>query len=87
MPYSDSAWDNTIAHPIESYGIRLYFNVPEYMNLNCCQQDYLEECLANDSFKSKYVSIPTYYEFNKSMSAKYEIIYEDAGHVLYRVRD
>ena len=86
MPRSDNQWDNTIAHPIESADLWLYFAMPRYLAPTTCQNDYLSQAIADGSFKSKYVSLPESSKLNKKMAAKFTVLYEGQGHVIYQVR-
>lgn len=86
MPQSENQWDNTIAHPIETADLWLYFAMPRYLAPTTCKNDYLSQAIADSSFKSKYVSLPASSKLNKKMAAKFTVLYEGQGHVIYQVR-
>ena len=87
MPRSDDRWDNTVVHPIESNDMWIYFAIPRYLTTNTCKDGYIQNAIDKDSFKSKYVSLPAGHWLNKKMNAKYPVIYEGQGHVIYQVHD
>ena len=86
MPRSADAWDNTVAHPVEGGNIRLYFQLPPYMNLNTLQGGYLKKAVKKGTLKSKYVCLPNDAELNELLSRSYEVLYRGRGHIIYRVR-
>ena len=86
MPQSSDQWDNTIAHPIETDDLWLYFAMPRYLAPTTCKNEYLSQAAADASFKSKYVSLPASHKLNKKFAKKFPVLYEGQGHVIYQVR-
>lgn len=87
MPRGEDQWENTVAHPAENSGIRLYFYLPRYQNLNCCEKEYLAKHLADGTMKSKYVSLPAGYNTDFDMKSKYKVVYEGLDHTIYQLHD
>lgn len=87
MPQSDDQWDNTVAHPIESGNIHLYYQLPHYLNTNNLRVSYTELCMEGNTFKSKYVSIPRNMDLNKKMKKRYPVVFKGDRHIIYQVRD
>ena len=85
IKHSDDAWDNTIAHPPEK-DMKLYFYMPSYTALNCCQKDYMKKALRKGTLSSKYVCLPLDSKLNKTARKRYDIVYKGMNHILYQVR-
>ncbi len=86
MPREANAWDNTVAHPVESKGLQVYYCLPAYMNLNGCTKEYVEQAMKDGSLSSKYLSLPAKSSLNKTARKSYDVVYEGLNHVIYKVR-
>ncbi len=87
MPEDPSGgWENTIAHPPENSGFRIYYNIPTYMNMNSCKKEFLEKAITEGTLKSKYLCLPATGSLNKLAAEHYEKIYEGSGHIIYKTR-
>ena len=86
MPQGEDLWDNTVAHPVESGDMRLYFYLPAYTALSCCQDSYLRDGISQGTLKSKYLCLPEASGLNDLASRNCTQIWQGSGHVLYLVR-
>lgn len=86
MPRSDEPWDNTIAHPVEKTDFNLYYQMPEYLALNCCERKYLKESLLNGTLKSKYLCLSYDEHLNELAKSKCKVVFDGVGHTVYQVR-
>ena len=86
MPQQADAWDNTVAHPVESNGLQIYYCLPAYLNLNGCTKEYVKQAMKDGSLSSKYLSLPAKSSLNKKARKQYDVVYEGLNHVIYKVK-
>lgn len=95
IPQSQDAWDNTMAKPMETTHLQLFFLMPAYASNNSCGYDYLQDAIESRTLRSKYVCVPLANwrnpEEDKSLdmlaSDEGKLVYEDEFHRIYQMRE
>lgn len=82
----DPYWENTVAKITEDNKIQLSFVLPDYLSLNYCSKKYMQQCIKNNGFSSRYIMVKTDSELNEMCKEQYRLLWEGVDHSIYDSR-